>query len=219
MAFSVSLSLVKVNFIQQSIDAILVKDINKLFKVGSLFIGITFFRLIYDYIYGNHYKKIFVYMEKDLKIVFAFKLLKSKMKEIDHEKSGDLNIKSSSDIPNSLEFIKQIFSNFILNPIMTLAGFFYLFFYNWKLSILVFIPIPILAILLNKLSSRSSYLYKSMQELNSIYSDGIYDTIHGMETIKAYNMQGMQIQKLRKVLYKILEETKKYDVNSNFALE
>ena len=52
-----------------------------------------------------------------------------------------------------------------------------------------------------------------MQELNSIYSDGIYDTIHGMETIKAYNMQGMQIQKLRKVLYKILEETKKYDVN------
>ena len=148
-----------------------------------------------------------------MKNKFVRKVLNTKMIEIDRENSGDLNTKCNSDVPASLNFIKDVFSNFIFNPIMSVGGFIYLFYYNWKLSLFVFLPLPILAVLLNIMSNKATKFYKNMQGLSSDYTEHIYDVIHGAETIKTYNMQNVQMKKIRKTLVEILNKNKKYNIN------
>lgn len=218
MFISVGLNLIQVNFIQRSIDAVLVRDTGRLLQVLVLFISLTVLRLLHGYVYGHYYNKVFVHMNRDLKNRFVNKVLKTKMKEINKENSGDLNTKCNSDVPNSLNFIKEVFSNFLLNPIMSVGGFIYLFCYNWKLSLFVFIPLPILAFLLNIMSSKASIFYKKMQGLNSDYTEQIYDVIHGAETIKTYNMQHIQMKKILKTLAEILRKNNRYAFNNAVTL-
>jgi ATP-binding cassette subfamily B protein len=70
-----------------------------------------------------------------------------------------------------------------------------------------------LAFLLNIMSSKASAFYKNIQSLNSDYTEHIYDVIHGVETIKTYNMQYVQMNKIRKSLVKILRENNRYGIN------
>ena len=213
MTVSVGLNLIQVNFIQQSIDAVLVRNTDRLLQVLGLFIGITLLRLAHGYIYELNNNNLYVDMEKDVKNTFVHKVLRAKMKEINRENSGDLNTKCNSDIPNSLNFIRHVFSTFVLHPIMSVGGMIYLFCYNWKLSLFVFIPLPILAVLLNAMSSKASGIFKEIQSLNSDYTEHVYDVIHGAETIKTYNMQSVQMGKIRRTLMSMLQKGNQLGVN------
>ena len=183
MLFSVALSLIKVNFIQRRIDAIQAGDVNALIHTALLFIGVTLLKILYEYVYGCQYEKVFVHMEKDLQNRFVRKLLRSQMREIDGENSGELSNKCSSDISEALEFIRQGISNYLFHPIMMFGGFLYLFYYSHKLSVCVFFPIPILAIFLNRMSGKASIFFGRIQRLNDDYSEQIFDAVHGAEII------------------------------------
>lgn len=212
MLLSVGMNLIRVNFIQSSIDAVLVRNVGKVLLIFGLFAVVTMMRLAQKYIYGNLYNQVFIYMERELKQQFADKLLRADMAETDRLGSGDLTNKYGSDIPKALEFLKQGFSNYLLNPLMMLGGFFYLFSYHWKLSLAVFLPIPLLAFLLNIMSRKASVVYARLQELNSAWSEQIYDAVQGAETIKAYQMQRTQLTKIRKILTDIRNENRNYSV-------
>ena len=212
MLFSVGMNLIRVNFIQSSIDAVLARDVGKVLSVFGLFAMVIMMRLAQKYIYESLYNQVFICMERDLKRQFADKLLRADMAETDRLGSGDLTNKYGSDIPKALEFLKQGFSNYLLNPFMMLGGFFYLFSYHWKLSLAVFLPIPLLAFLLNIMSRKASAVYARLQELNSAWSEQIYDAVQGAETIKAYQMQRTQLAKIRKILTDIRNQNRNYSV-------
>ncbi len=218
IVISTCLNLVQVNFVQRSIDAVLSRDKMLLVKILFLFITVTLVRLIQNFLYGHYSKKTSLTMNKDLKDAFIKKVLNAKIGEIKKWSSGDLNTRNNSDIPNALGFISQVFSNFILSPFMAVGGFIYLLIYNWKLSLLVFLPLPILAYLLNLMSDRSSQIYKRLQKINSDYTEEIYDIIHGEETIKAYNMQSYKLKKIRAVTFKFLKEGNAYGKNDAITL-
>lgn len=214
MLVSVGLNLLQVNFIQQSIDAVMIRDIYKLIQVFGLFVSLTILQLGQSFLYEYYTSKVFIQMEKTVKNNFISKILGTKMSEINKENSGDLNIKGNSDIPSAINFIRTICSNFILSPLMSIAGFIYLLCYNWKLSLFVFLPLPILAVLLYIVSSKASSFFNQLQGVNGIYTEEIYDTIHGAEIIKAYTMQPGQMKKIRKVLRDILRQKNHMSFNN-----
>lgn len=215
---STLLNLIQVNFVQRSIDAVLARDKFLLIRILFSFITLTILRLLQNFIYGHYSNKVSLSMNKDLKDAFMKKVLSSKMGEITKWSSGDLNTRNNSDIPSALDFINQVFSNFILSPFMSIGGFIYLFSYSWKLSLFVFMPLPILAYLLNLMSDRASQIFKRLQEINSDYTEEIYDIIHGAETIKSYNMQSYKLKKIRAVLFKMFKEGNAYDKNNAITL-
>lgn len=218
MLFSVALSLIRVNFIQRSIDAIQIGDVNALCCTALLFIGVTLLKLLYEYVYGRHYEKLFVHMEKDLQNRLVQKLLRSQMWAIDGENSGELSNKCSSDIREALEFIRQGISNYLFNPLMMVGGFLYLFYFNHKLSLCVFLPIPILAVFLNRMSGKASTFFGRIQGLNDDYSEQIFDAVHGAEIIRAGNMQKLRHDKTGEILDCILKESKQYNINIAITL-
>jgi ABC-type multidrug transport system fused ATPase/permease subunit len=218
MLFSIGLNLIQVNFIQQSVDAVLARDVSWLLRLLALFLFVTVLRLLHIYVYGQLHNNVFIEMEKDTKDKFVHKILRTKTKEIDKENSGDLSTKCNSDIPNALNFIKNFYFAFISNPVMAAGGFIYLLWYNWKLSLFVFFPLPILAVLLNIMSSRASEFFGKMQGLNSDYTEHIYDVIHGAETIKTYNMQPVKMKKIRQTIVEIMRKNNRYFISEAVTL-
>jgi len=218
MLLSVALALVQVNFIQQSVDVVLSRNTTMLLRILVLFIALTAIRLLHIYIYGQCHANVYINMEKDLKNKFVNKILKTKMKEMDKENSGDLSTKCNSDIANALDFIKNSFSAFFTSPIMAVSAFIYLLWFNWQLSLIVFIPLPILAIMLNIMSSRASKFWNKMQGLNSDYTAHIYDVIQGAETVRTYNMQQIKMKQICKTIGKIARKHNKYYISEAVTL-
>ena len=206
MLVSVSLTLFQTNFIKESIDAVLVRDSNKLIKILLLFILLTVIRLAQIYLYDLNYAKVFAYIGKDLKNEYIGKILGAKLSSVTNRSSGELITKISSDIDTSMGFLRELTANFLFNPLMTAGGFIYLMCYNWKLSLVTFMFLPLLSYLLIKMSDRSSRIYRRIQDINSVYAQELYDVINGAQTIRAYNMQSYQLNKVRKVLLKLFNE-------------
>jgi ABC-type multidrug transport system fused ATPase/permease subunit len=208
---SVGISLVQVNFVQRSIDAVMVKDWSQLLQIFLFFIGISALQVIHGYLYGHFSNFVSVNMEKDARQKYTQAVLNSRMQHIMRESSGDLITRHNEDIPVALGFIREVYSNFLLNPLMAIGGFAYLCFFHWQLSLLVFLPVPITAFLLNKVSTRASRIYREIMESRGEFAEEIYDISHGMETIKAYRMQSYKLKKAGKILRDLYNKAHRYN--------
>lgn len=215
---SAGLNLIQVNFVQRSIDAVLARDWRLLSRFFIFFVSIAGLRILHSYYYGFYSNYVDVHMTRDAKNKYIKAILNAQMFHITKQSSGDLINKHNNDIPAALNFIRELYSNLLLNPIMAISGFTYLLFFNWKLSVLVFIPIPLLSILLNFMSNRSSRFYKRIMELKGNYTEEIYDVAHGIETIKAYNIQSYKLNKVRSMLKDIFKEELKYSKNDAITI-
>ncbi len=208
---SVGLSLVQVNFVQRSIDAVTVKDWSLLVQILLFFIGLSALKIIHGYIYGHFTNYVSVNMEKDARQDYTQAVLNSRMADITRETSGDLITRHNDDIPIALGFIREVYSNFLLNPLMAVGAFIYLCFYHWQLSLLVFLPVPIIAFLLNHVSTRASRIYREIMKSKGEFAEEIYDISHGTETIKAYNMQHHKLKQVGRVLGDIYKKEHRYN--------
>ncbi len=206
---SVGLSLVQVNFVQRSIDAVMVKDWSLLTQIFLFFVGVSALKILHGYIYGHYSNYVTVNMEKDARERYTQTILDAWMYPITKEPSGDLITRHNDDIPIALGFIKEVYSNFLLNPIMAVGGFVYLFFFHWQLSLLVFLPMPVIACLMNYVSTRGSRIYRERMESMEEYAEEVYDISHGIETIKAYNMQDDKLNKVKTVLRDIFSKDRR----------
>ncbi len=210
---SVGLSLIQVNFVQRSIDAVLVREWQLLVQIFLFFVGISVLKIFHGYIYGHYSNYVSVNVTKDAKEKYTQAILNAQMYQIRKESSGDLNTKHNKDIPVALGFIQEVYANFLLNPLMAIGSFIYLLFFSWQLSLFVFLPIPILLLLLNYLSNRASRIYRALMELRGDYTEEVYDIAHGIETIKAYNMQGYKLNKVIRVLKNVFTGEVGYSKN------
>lgn len=209
----VTLNLLQVNFIQRSVDAALAKDWQLMVRIIVLFLGITAVRILRNYIYGYISNYVNVNVSKDLKNDFTQAILNAEMRQIDNKSSGDLITKHNNDIAASLGYIRDSFINFLLNPLMALSGFVYLLFFNWKLSVFVFLSTPVLSILLYCMSSRASRIFKDRLGLQEIWMEDIYDTVHGAETIKSYPVKGYILKNSTSLLKRIFHKEVQYSLN------
>ncbi|MFC1946334.1 ABC transporter ATP-binding protein [Chloroflexota bacterium] len=208
---SVGISLVQVNFVQRSIDAVMVKNWPLLLQIFLFFLGISALKILHGYLYGHYSNYVSASIEKDARNKYTRTVLNSRMADITRESSGDLITRHNDDIPVALGFIKEVYSNFLLNPLMAIGAFVYLLSFHWQLSLFVFLPVPITAFLLNNVSTRASGIYREIMESRGEFAEEIYDISHGMETIKAYSMQNYKLKKVGKVLQELFSKDHRYN--------
>lgn len=213
MLLSVAINLIQVDYIKQMINAALSRDWNAIISIVTLFISLTIVRLVRNYFAGYSSNYINTRVHRDLKNDFTNAIIKADMKHVLQQKSGDLISRHNNDIPAVLQFISTCYSDLVFNPVMAIAAFIYLFTINWKLSLIVFISTPILSVLLNTMSNRSSAIYKKRLTLNGEIMDHVNTTVKGAEFIKTYSLQRLMFKKGQLILQKLFKEEVRYSVN------
>jgi len=117
----------------------------------------------------------------------------------DTRKIGEL-VARLNDTSRVQRVIKHIVNNFVIDSLVTFVSFGFLFYYSWKIGIIVLVILPIYFIIVYSFNTR---IIKAQKEVMQSYahSESNYITsMNGISTIKNFNRQPL-FQKINQVIY------------------
>lgn len=212
------LNLYQVNYIQRIIDAALQKQWIFVLHTIVGFIFINLIKMLRNYLFGHFSSRVESGVCCDIKGRLVRKLFAAKLQEIERVSIGQLLNRYNDDVEKASKFMLAGFQTLFFSPLMSICGFLYLFHYSWKLSVGVFLPIPLFAVILNFYSKRAGSIYEEGCKIKSGYVGSVYDMTHGMETIIANQMTGRMRKKFKGVTERIYENEVRYYKNGCASL-
>lgn len=212
------LNLYQVNYIQSIIDAALQKQWIFVLHTILGFIFISLARILRNFLFVNISNRLEAKVCLNVKGRLVRKLLAAKQQEIERISMGQLLNRYNEDVEKVSKFMLTGFQTLLFNPLMSICGFLYLFHYSRKLSVGVFLPIPLFAIILNFYSKRAGSIYVEGCKIKSGYVGSVYDITHGTETIIANQMTDRMQKKLKGITESIYDNEVKYYKNGCSSL-
>lgn len=212
------LNLYQVNYIQSIIDAALQKQWIFVLHTILGFIFISLARILRNFLFVNISNRLKAKVCLDVKGRLVRKLLAAKQQEMERISMGQLLNRYNEDVEKVSKFMFTGFQTLLFNPLMSICGFLYLFRYSGKLSVGVFLPIPLFAIILNFYSKRAGSIYEEGCIIKSGYVGSVYDITHGTETIIANQMTDRMQKKLKGITESIYDNEVKYYKNGCSSL-
>lgn len=212
------LNLYQVNYIQRIIDAALQKQWISVLHTIVGFIFINLIKMLRNYLFGHFSSRVESGVCCDIKGRLVRKLFAAKLEKIERVSIGQLLNRYNDDVEKASKFMLTGFQTLFFSPLMSICGFLYLFHYSWELSVGVFLPIPLFAVILNFYSKRAGSIYEDGCKIKSGYVGSVYDMTHGMETIIANQMTGRMRKKFKGITERIYENEVKYYKNGCASL-
>lgn len=212
------LNLYQVNYIQNIIDAALQKQWIFVLHTILGFIFISLARILRNFLFVNISNRLEAKVCLNVKGRLVRKLLAAKQQEMERISMGQLLNRYNEDVEKVSKFMLTGFQTLLFNPLTSICGFLYLFHYSRKLSVGVFLPIPLFAIILNFYSKRAGSIYEEGCKIKSGYVGSVYDITHGTETIIANQMTDRMQKKLKGITESIYDNEVKYYKNGCSSL-
>lgn len=212
------LNLFQVNYIQRIIDAAIQRQWIFVSHTVLGFIFINLLKMLRNYFFGHFSSQLEAEVCRDMKGKLVRKLSVTKLEEINRVSMGHLLSRYNEDVEKVSKFMLTGFQTLFFSPLMSVCGFLYLFHYSWKLSVGVFLPIPLFVVILNFYSKRAGGIYEDGCKIKSGYVGSVHDITHGMETIIANQMRDRMQRKLKRITEKIYVNEVKYYRNGCSSL-
>lgn len=212
------LNLYQINYIQRIIDAALQKQWIFVYHTIFGFIFINLFKMLRIYLFVYFSSRLESEVCCDIRGRLVRKLFATQLQEIESVSMGQLLNRYHNDVEKVSKFMLTGFQTLFFSPLMSICGFLYLFHYSWKLSVGVFLPIPLFAVILNFYSKRAGSIYEDGCKIKSAYVGSVYDITNGMETIIANQMTDRMQKKLKGITENIYDNEVKYYKNGCSSL-
>lgn len=212
------LNLYQVNYIQRIIDAALQKQWIFVYHTIFGFIFINLFKMLRIYLFEYFSSRLESEVCCDIRGRLVRKLFATQLQEIESVSMGQLLNRYHDDVEKVSKFMLTGFQTLFFSPLMSICGFLYLFHYSWKLSVGVFLPIPLFAVILNFYSKRAGSIYEDGCKIKSAYVGSVYDITNGMETIISNQMTDRMQKKLKGITENIYDNEVKYYKNGCSSL-
>ena len=210
---SITLSLFQVNTVQRLIDAVLTEDRP---HIGTAFISFAIAGLTMM-LRNSLFESLAGRLEAQTGCTIRDRLLRHiLMVRLDHLEglsTGELLSRYDGDINKVSSFFRSGTLTLLVNPLLSICGFLYLFHYSPLLSLGVFFPVPFFAFMLNNFSIRAGQIYEKRRSIQSEYTEISCDIVNGAEAIWTNQMADVILQKMDCILQKLLNNQVSYVKN------
>lgn len=149
----------------------------------------TFFKA--TFIFLSRHFNIFIKngVVKDVNADIYKKILELPLSSLSEEKKGDIMARFSSDVAEIRITVVNFMTMLIRDPVTIIVFLFYLFFANWKLTVIILISIPIVALLIGRIGkSLKKKSLKAQQTFGKLLSN-IEEVLSGLRIIKVFNVE------------------------------
>lgn len=187
-------------FSQKLIDDILPsKDLNKLITgialVAFLLLVKVLFTALRDYFLIRQTKDF------NIRIVDSFytALLNLPKPFFDTRKIGDL-VARLNDTQRVQRVINQVVGNIVINVLVTVVSFGFLFYYSWQTALITFISLPLYFLLVYSFNKRIIDTQKEVMQSYAVNESNYITSIQGVATIKNNNKQAI-FRKMNQLIY------------------
>ncbi|MBS4168518.1 ABC transporter ATP-binding protein [Parachlamydia sp. AcF125] len=131
--------------------------------------------------------------------------------------SGSLSSRVVGDAAQVAEALNACLVNYIHTPFTILTSLFLCFYASWKLSLIVFLGLPLLVIPIGYIAKQVKRLSKQIQQNQEKFASVLIDFLAGVQTVKMFAMEDFSLHKYRDLndrMATLEQRSAKYDLSS-----
>ncbi len=110
---------------------------------------------------------------------------------------GSLSARVGGDAGTVAGAISSFIMNYFQSPFTIITSLILLFYLSWKLSLLIFIGLPMLVLPIVYLAKRMKRISKQMQQNSEQFASVLIDFIAGIQTVKLFVMESFSMKKYK----------------------
>lgn len=130
---------------------------------------------------------------------------------INRRTAGELINRVSSDAARIQDFVTREGKEMIFQTLSLISLVIIMLFTNWKLALIVIIPLPIAFFVTSQVFKHISMRYGRVWRHECASSDLIHDIIHGIRVVKSYGNEDTEIERFGEATKKMVTSTRKAD--------
>ncbi len=132
--------------------------------------------------------------------------------------AGELIQRVSGDTSELREFITWLVPNLIQQALTLSAVAVMLFMLNWKLTIIIILPVPLLVVLFRVIQRFTHKLYHRQWQVESDAGTLMHDVFSGMRVVKTYGTEKREEKRFDEAAKKIADISKKNELTWNMIM-
>lgn len=170
-------------------------DVNRVVKVAIVYIATKFIEVVSRFIMQSFGHIMGAKIERDMRGDVFNHLLSMDTEFFNEAKIGQLMIRMTTDLNEITEFSHHVPEEFLVGAIKLIISFVVLLTINWKLSLIIYILIPVMYIVSRK--SRAKFRLATMNTRKQIgaINSGIEDTLLGISVVKSFANEHIEKEK------------------------
>ncbi len=127
------------------------------------------------------------------------KIQQLSISRISKRTSGELMNRVTGDTATLQQFITHDVGNVIEQILLFVGVGFFLFYYDWKLALMIFIPMPLVMSINKAFWGRLHRMYHRQWTFNAKASTILHDIFSGIRVVKAFGMEHREIERYDEV--------------------
>ncbi|MDO5047860.1 MAG: ABC transporter ATP-binding protein [Anaerococcus sp.] len=173
-------------------------DLPRVFKVAIVYVVTKFIEVIARFIMQSYGHIMGAEIEKDIRGDVFNHLLTMDTEFFNETKIGQLMTRMTTDLNEITEFSHHVPEEFLVGAIKLIISFVVLLTINWKLSLIIYVLIPLMYIFSRK--SRKKFRKATMDTRKQIgaINSGIEDTLLGISVVKSFANEDTEKRKFAK---------------------
>ncbi|MBQ3111062.1 MAG: ABC transporter ATP-binding protein [Clostridia bacterium] len=144
---------------------------------------------------------------KDMRGEVYSKLQQMGIGKLESKKTGDMMQRINRDTMRIGHFIQNIGVMAVNEIILFLSVAVVLFVYNWRMAILILLPMPFVSIIVNKARHEVRRRYHTQWRKSDKMTSKLNDILNGMRVVKAFGRENWAIEQFAEVATEVKEQS------------
>ena len=161
-------------------------NLTMLFTVLSAIFGLALVSLGIGLLQNWANAKMSFRMAKNMKQTIFDAIMELSLSYFNQNPTGRLISRVDYDVDRIRAFFVGSVPTFIINVINFIGLTFFLFFLNWKMTLIVFIPVPIIILIFRVALPKMGRMYTKQWRAHSSMSSMLSDSLSGIRVVKAF---------------------------------
>lgn len=203
------------------INIIVGKQIDKIWLLLGVMIGMTIFSLVLSSVNSRIFMKISIYVNNDIQAKIFDNIIDARWKELSAYPSGDLLNRFNNDVGTIAANAINWIPNLIINIYTFIATFIVLFRTDHAMAWIAFLSAPFLLAMSRYIMRKMREYRKRVLELNSKMMSFENETFYNIDMIKSFGIFGFYSKQLRmwqKTFKEFNLDYNKFEIKSKILL-
>ncbi len=177
------------------------QDWDAFLTLSAVMIIFTVLTGVFDFINMKCSFKVALSLGRDLRQAVFDKTQSLSMSSISKKTAGELISRISNDSMKLQDFITANGKDAVVQVLSLIILSVLIFVLNWRLALLVVLPVPLVMYLVCKLFNTMSVRYGKVWRLKVRHSSLLHDILNGVRVVKSYGTEKREIEKYKTASY------------------
>ena len=188
--------------------------LTKLFIVLSVIVALGLLGIGINIIQNRTNAKLSNRMTKNMKQKVFDSMMGLSLSYFNNHATGQLINRVNYDADRIRSFYIDGIPNFVINAVNFIGLTFFLFWLNWKMTLIVFIPVPIIVIIFRVMLPKMGRMYSKQWRASSSLNSMLGDSLNGIRVVKAFAKEAEETNRFYKYSERLYGANLKVNITS-----